>query len=248
MYHKKAALYYDYFAGKDDLPFFRRLLLRLGGPVLDLGCGTGTLALNLARAGLDVVGVDNSPYMLDIAREKHGQACPSVKERVKFVEGDMVTFPWESKFATVLIARGSFGHLLNTGEQLNCLENAAKLLEDGGKIVLDLYPPSLNLLQGGTSVGRSVAVDGNVNLLRTVHTSCDLNNQRCRLTIIYEQFKDCVLQERVLEESSTSLLFPREVMLLLRVGGYTIEEVFGDTGGGSFNASSRRMIVVAGKE
>lgn len=248
MYHKKASLYYDYFAGKEGIPFFRRLMLRLGGPVLDLGCGTGPLAIDLAGAGLEVVGVDSSHYMLDVARDKRDKLSPSTKERLSLMEGDMLDFPYDGQFASVLIARGSFGHLLSTEEQLRCLANVRKLLPLGGKIVLDLYPPSLDMIQGGISVGRSVAVDGDINLLRTIHTRCDLNTQRCFFTIIYQQYKGGVLLEQVLEESATSLLFPREVLLLLRQSKFAVEEVYGDTSGGSFTASSRRMIIVASKE
>lgn len=248
MYHKKAALYYDYFAGREDLPFFRRLMLRLGGPVLDMGCGTGSLTMDLAGAGITVVGVDNSPYMLDVARSKLDRLPPSEKERVQLAEGDMLNYEAPSLFNSILIARGSFGHLMNTEDQLRCLANMRKLLDVGGKLVLDLYPPALDFLQGGTSIGKSVAVDGDLNLLRTVHTRCDINTQRCSYTIIYEQFKGGVLLERVLEESSTSLLFPREALLLLRQCGYTIQDIYGDTAGGSFNSTSRRMIIVAGRD
>jgi SAM-dependent methyltransferase len=247
MYGKKASLYCDYFAGREDIPFFRRLVLSTGGPVLNMGCGTGALALDLAGAGLEVVGVDSSPYMLDIARDKADKLPPSSRERLHFVEGDIQDFPWESQFTTALLARGSFARLLSSEEQLRCLANLRKLLVLGGKIVLDLYPPRLELLQGGTSVGRSVNLDGDVKLLRTVHSRCDLINQRCYLTTIYQQYKGGVLLEQVLEESAVSLLFPREIMLLLRHSRFSVEEVYGDTGGGSFTASSRRMIIVASK-
>ena len=245
--NKKAALYYDYFAAKEDIPFFRRLMLRLGGPVLDLGSGTGPIALDLGSAGLDVVGVDSSHHMLNVARSKWDKYSPSVKERVKFIEGDMMDFPLELKFATALIARGSFEQLLSTDEQLRCLANVAKLLEVGGKLVLDLCPPTEELIRGGTSIGRSIAVDGDISLVRTVHIRTDLNTQRCNTTIIYEQYKGNVLTEQVLEETATSLLLPREALLLLRHSRFSVEEVYGDTAGGSFNANSRRLIVVASK-
>lgn len=247
MYGRKASLYYDYFASKEDIPFFRRLVLSTGGPVLDLGCGTGTLALDLAGAGLEVVGVDSSPYMLDIARAKGDKLPPSSRERLHFVEADMQDFPWEGQFSTALLARGSFACLLSSEEQLRCLANLRKLLVLGGKIVMDLFPPSLDMLQGGTSVGRCVNVDGDIKLLRIIHSRCDLNSQRCYLTTIYQQYKGGVLLEQVLEESAISLLFPREALLLLRQSRFSVEEVYGDTGGGSFTASSRRMIIVASK-
>lgn len=247
MYGKKASLYYEYFADREEIPFFRRLLLRLGGPVLDLGCGTGALAQDMAAAGLDVVGVDNSYYMLEIARKKGDKLLPSSKGRLKFVEGDMQDFPWEGQFSTALLARGSFLHLLDSEEQLRCLANLRNLLTVGGKIVLDLYPPTMDLLRGGTGVGRSITVDGDIKLVRTVHCRCDLNNQRCNSSITYQQYKGGVLMEQVLGESTTSLLFPREVLLLLRQSRFSVEEIYGDISGGSFTSSSRRMIIIAAK-
>lgn len=247
MYNKKAALYYDYFVGKGDIPFFRRLLLRLGGAVLDMGCGTGTMALDFAGAGLEVVGVDNSPYMLDMADSRRDKLTPRVKERVEFVEGDMQDFPWDHQFSTAIFARGSFAHLLSSEEQMACLANVRKLLEVGGRIVLDLSPPSIEFLQGGTKLGETVGVDGDIKLLRTIHTRCDLNRQLCHHTVIYEQYRGGVLQERVLGELSLSLLFPREVMLLLQASGFSIQEIYGDAHGESFTSASRRLIVVASK-
>lgn len=246
MYGKKASLYYDYFAGRKDILFFRRLGLRLGGPVLDLGCGTGPLAIDLAGAGLEVVGVDSSHYMLDIAREKRDKLPPTSKERLNFVEGDMQDFPWQSQFSVALLARGTFLHLLSSEEQLRCLENVRKLLLLGGKIVLDLCLPTVDLLQGGTSV-RTVSLDGDIKLLRTVHTCCDLNNQVCNFSVFYQQFKGGVMLEQVLGEANISLLFPREVLLLLRQSKFSVTEVYGDAAGGSLTASSGRMIIVATK-
>ena len=248
MGNEKAAIYHDFFAEKEDLPFFRRLMLRLGGPVLDLGCGIGAIAIDLAGAGLDVVAIDNSSYMLEVARSKWEKLVPSVKERIEFVEEDMRDFPYPRQFASAIAARGSFAYLLSTADQLDCLANLRKLLATGGKILLDLFPPSLDLLRGGTDFERSVAADGETTLVRITYTRCDLNRQRCRSTITYQQYKGGILVEQVLAESVTSLLFPRETLLLLRQSGFTVEEVFGDTTGGSFNGDSRRLIVVAGKE
>ncbi len=247
MFGKKASLYYEYFSDKEDIPFFRRLMLRLGGPVLDLGCGAGVLAQDFAAAGLDVVGGDSSHYMLDIARAKVDKLPPSSRGRLKFVEGDMQDFPWEGQFSTALLARGSFLHLLDSSEQLRCLNNVRKLLTVGGKIVLDLYPPTMDLLQGGTGPMRSIAVDGDVKVVRTIHYRCDLNNQRCNCFTTYQQYRGGDMQEQVMGESATSLLFPREAMLLLRQSRFSVEEVYGDTSEGGFTASSRRMIIVAAK-
>lgn len=243
----KAARYYDYFTSKDDLPFFRRLFLKLGGPVLDVGTGTGRVALDLANAGLEVLGVDKSAHMLDVARDKLDRQMPRVKERLAFAEDDMVSIELDRTFASILIGGDTYAHLLSSSEQLRCLRSMRKLLADKGKLVLEHVPPTLELLQGRAMVSRVVPVDGEIMLLRTVHPRCDLNSQRCTLTIIYEKYKAGVLVERVLEELATSLLFPREVLLLLAHAGFAVEHCWGDTAGNGFRPSSRRMIVVAGK-
>lgn len=247
-YHAKAAWYYDFFADKTDLPFIRRMMLRFGGPVLDLATGTGRVALDLAGAGLEVVGVDNSRHMLEVAQAKLDRQGPSVKERLELVEGDMADLPLRRSFKSAIIAGGSFAHLLSSRDQLGCLKSVANLLEPGGKLVLDLIPPDRELVNGGTQVGRSINVDGDVSLLRTIHWRSDLNLQRVWYTTIYEKYRGNVLQERVLEESVISLLFPREVQLLLEQAGFSVEEILGDTAGGSFNSSSRRLIIMGVKK
>ncbi|MTI96962.1 MAG: class I SAM-dependent methyltransferase [Firmicutes bacterium] len=246
-YHKKTAQYYDYFVDKRDLPYFRRLMLQLGGPVLVPGCGTGRVVFDLISAGLEVVGVDNSPYMLDVARDKHDRSGPTIKGRLELVEADMVDMPLRRTFASALVAGGSFAHLLTLADQVSCLVSINRLLDSGGKLVLDLFPPDMTLLTDGATVSKVVHIDGGVSILRTIHRQSDLNLQRCNLTVIYEQYKGNVLVERVLDELAISLLFPREVQLLLEHTGFKVEKISGDLQGGSFSATSKRMIVVASK-
>ncbi len=83
------ARYYDadYGAVDDDLPFYRELAQRTGGPVLEVMCGSGRLLLPLARAGLRMTGVDVSRAMLSLARER--LAAANLSERVQLLEADI---------------------------------------------------------------------------------------------------------------------------------------------------------------
>ncbi len=70
--------------GRRDVPFWRRVAIGAGGPVLELGCGTGRVSLPLARAGVNLVGVDRSAPMLaraeadpQILKSSDPQICPS---------------------------------------------------------------------------------------------------------------------------------------------------------------------------
>ena len=93
------AKYYDgaYAAVKDliDVPFYVDVAKRIGGPVLEIGCGTGRVLLPIARAGITIHGVDSSLSMLDILHEKVEREPPDVRDRIRTHNGDMRNFRLE---------------------------------------------------------------------------------------------------------------------------------------------------------
>ena len=83
--------------GRRDVPFWRRVARAAGGPVLELGCGTGRVSRPLARAGVDLVGIDRSAAMLERGRRRS----------LRVVRGDMRALPFaHSAFAMVLAPYG----------------------------------------------------------------------------------------------------------------------------------------------
>ena len=89
-----AALYdWEYRRRRDDVRFYRRLADERGGPILDLGCGTGRLMVPLLRAGHTVVGVDRAPAMLARARPASRRLAPRVRRRALLVRGDLRRSP-----------------------------------------------------------------------------------------------------------------------------------------------------------
>ena len=83
----------------------------LGGPLLELGCGTGRLTLPLARAGHRIVGIDTAPHMLARCRTKLEAEPGPVRDRVTLVEADMTSFDLNEGFAQIHCPFGSFHHL-----------------------------------------------------------------------------------------------------------------------------------------
>src|SRR5437016_12607947 len=105
--YKLMAEHYDgaYTAKKDlvDLPFYTALAQRIGGPMLEVACGTGRVLLPIARAGIEIHGVDNSPAMLGVLK-KHLQNEPeAVRKRVSLTGGDMRNFRLGRKFPLVTV-------------------------------------------------------------------------------------------------------------------------------------------------
>ena len=115
-----------------DDDFYLALARRLGGPVLDLGCGTGRLARALAAAGLDVAAVDAAPDMLARARALDPQG------RVHYREGDIRALYLERRFGLALMTGHGFQHLLTETDQRQALSRIAAQLEPGGVFAFDL--------------------------------------------------------------------------------------------------------------
>lgn len=112
-----ASKYYDLFGSKDDIAFYRELAIRHGRKALELGVGTGRVAIELARAGVVVWGVDNSKYMLDVARQKLRRESVPIRKRVKLKFGDMRSFRTGEHFPFVYIASSTFEHCVTKEDQ-----------------------------------------------------------------------------------------------------------------------------------
>lgn len=144
-----AAEYYDYvptYAEREDVRFFVDMALQTGGPVLELGCGTGRVLLPVARAGIEITGLDLSQGMLAILQRRLAEEPPEVQARVRLVEGDMRDFDLGRQFALVTIPFKPFQHLVTVEEEMACLAAIRRHLLPGGRVVLDLFNPSMKAL------------------------------------------------------------------------------------------------------
>ena len=124
----------------EDVEFYVQEAVATGGPVVELAVGTGRIAVPIARAGVAVIGVDESPGMLEMARgyaEREG-----VSELLDLRVGDLREPPVEERVPLVTIPFRSLLHMHDEGEKLRALRAAATLLEPGGRLVFDVFSPS----------------------------------------------------------------------------------------------------------
>jgi SAM-dependent methyltransferase len=121
----------------EDIPFYVGLALDSGGPVLEVGVGSGRIAVPTALAGVHVVGVDSSPVMLELARERagpHGVA-------LELVCADMRRLPDLGEFALVTVPFRALLHLRSDGERLAVLRSLRDRLRPGGTLAFDVFHP-----------------------------------------------------------------------------------------------------------
>jgi SAM-dependent methyltransferase len=117
--------------------------LARGGRVLELGIGTGRIALPLSAKNVEVHGIDASPSMISRLREKPGG------DRITITQGNFAEVPVEGKFALIFIVFNTFFMLLSQEEQVQCFRNAAEHLEPGGCFVVEAFVPDLSRFTGG---------------------------------------------------------------------------------------------------
>jgi SAM-dependent methyltransferase len=123
-----------------DVEFYLAQAQKTGGPILDLACGTGRVALPLARAGFRVTGVERAPGMLAIARAKHKASGLTT---LKFQQGNMADFRLGRRFGLAIIAYRAFQHLLTPNEQRSCLQCVRRHVRRRGRLIVHLFDPRL---------------------------------------------------------------------------------------------------------
>jgi len=125
-----------------DRQFYAQLARDAGGPVLELGCGTGRVLLPIAREGIECVGLDLSPAMLDVFRAKVPPA------NLSLVQASLTDFDLGGRrFRLVFAAFRVFQHLLTIQEQLAALACARRHLAPGGLFVFDVFAPKLSRIE-----------------------------------------------------------------------------------------------------
>jgi SAM-dependent methyltransferase len=125
---------------REDVSFYVDEALRAGSPVVELGVGTGRIAVPTAAAGVRVIGVDSSPGMLEVCREQASLA--GVEELIDLRLGELAAPPVEERVRLVTCPFRSYLHLLDDEARLGGLAAVRSLLAPGGRFVFDVFAPS----------------------------------------------------------------------------------------------------------
>ena len=217
---------------RPDIDFFVGAAKDAGGPVLEVGCGTGRVLIPSARAGVDVLGLDLSPQMLAVCRERLQQESLAVQARVQLVQADMRAFDLGRLFTLATLPFRPFQHLITVEEEVSCLENIRRHLVEGGRLVLDLFNPSLDALSGqteGEEVGdepRFSTTNGRSVLRRLKIVAHDRFTWVNQVELIYYVTHQDGREERLVHAFPMRYLFRFEAEHLLARCGFEVEQLY----------------------
>ena len=244
---------------RDDIPFYVDAARDADGPILELGCGTGRVALPIAEAGIDIVGLDSSAAMLDVARSKARRlASGSRRSRASrggsltLVEADMRDFSMDTRFALVIIPFRGFLSLLTVEDQTNALQNIKRHLAPGGKLVFNIFVPDLDRLTQDGDVPyhyRDVTdPDTGARLVLWNQSSYDNHNQVIDTRMIVEELDgEGAVARRLYRDFRLRYVHRWEMHHLLELCGFEVLDLYGDFDRSPFDETSAEMVWVAGR-
>ncbi|MDF1519802.1 MAG: class I SAM-dependent methyltransferase [Brevefilum sp.] len=140
--------YYDLafgISGESEVGWYLDKVKTFGGPVLDLACGTGRLAIIIAKEGFEVTAIDSSKGMLHVFEQNLLKSSSSVQDRIRIDRQNMTGFNLDRKFNTIICC-DAFFHNLTLEEEILCLDKIAAHLAPRGVFVFNLPNPSCEFI------------------------------------------------------------------------------------------------------
>jgi ubiquinone/menaquinone biosynthesis C-methylase UbiE len=231
-----------------DVAFYVRRATAVPGPIVELGAGTGRIAIPTAKAGQDVVAVDVSNAMLTEARKRAADA--GVSDRITFIEGDMRDFVAREPVRLVTIPYRSFLHMTTTDQQLACLDSVWRSLVPGGRLILNMFVPDPVHI---ASQDRRRNLHGDFTDERGrrcelwVTPEYEVTTQHITIRVTVEAYDGDRLVDSSESELQVRMVYRYEMEHLLRRSGFEIEALYGDFDERPLTEDCREMIWVARK-
>ncbi|MBM4457267.1 MAG: class I SAM-dependent methyltransferase [Chloroflexi bacterium] len=226
-----------------DLPFLlaQAQRARPDDTLLELACGTGRVAIPLARAGLKVTGIDLSAGMLSEARRKAAAEGVSAT----WIEADMRAFDLAATFSTIILVANGLCHLLTIADFEACAACVRKHLALDGRFIIDVFVPHFGILTRDPTARFPMSApyddpDGRGQVVMTHSNVYDATTQINHITT----YTAWPTGEEVVGEVDMRMFFPQELDALLKYNGLPVAWKFSDYQAAPFGPGATRQLTV----
>jgi SAM-dependent methyltransferase len=233
----------------EDVNLLRRLIANFGSlNILEPFCGTGRLLLPLALDGHTVLGMDQAAGMLKRLHRRIQALPPETRERISFVQADVLSEEWPRGFDLVILGGNCFYELATPDEQEKCIVQASRSLNPGGHLFVDNDHMEGDLAASWQRLGvvepglAGKCSDG--TLVETTRATIWFDAGQ-RLARFRRRAKVTLPDGNVIEQEYIQQKHPvsrGEVQGWLEKDGFMIERIYGDRSGAAYNDASPRAI------
>lgn len=235
----------------DDVELYLALTGRRSHSLLELGCGTGRIAIPLAEAGHDVVGVDNDARMLDRVRSRWESVEKPDGGQLELVEADLTTVHLDRRFDFVILGLNTLPMLGGHDVQLAAVRVAARHLAPDGRAVIDVWlptPADLAAYDGSLELAwRRRDPDTGDEVAKLWSAEYDAATAVAEITTFFDSWPaGGGGVRRVSRRDELHLLTSRELLMLVERAGLRAQTMGGDYAMTPFGAGSERVVLVCG--
>lgn len=260
IYHLPEEYDLEHAKREPDIGFYTELARRWRPKrILELGCGTGRVTIPLAEGVgafcKSIVGLDREPAMLSAAQRKAAQS-PAKAKKLRWILADMRTWRSDEPFDLVIAPCSTLCHLPTVEDQLNTWDTAFLNLNVGGRFIADVsladfavFAESLqNPPRAIVQVDNDTRAGAGQRLVRYKAVVYHAPEQRATVRHFYDEFSSDGNPARFISDYEAHVYYPRELELLFRMNGFTVESVWGDYHRGGLENRSRVLVMVGFKQ
>jgi SAM-dependent methyltransferase len=235
--YEKVAHLYDLFDKKENIEFFSQYAAE---EILDIGAGTGRIAIPLAEKGITVFCVEPSPAMRREFKKKLALRL-DLLGNIHLLANDAASFDFGRTFPAAFLS-GSFDHFLDDAERISSLKNINKHLNPGGKLVFDVW---LGLMKDTPLSPAGIVKKESKEYRRFVGGK--VRGKEIETILIFETYEAGKVIDRIEEHSMAGITDRKTVHTLLRKTGFKVKREFSDFDSTAFKEGDSLLIVEAVK-
>ncbi|MBA31656.1 MAG: hypothetical protein CL748_03910 [Chloroflexi bacterium] len=252
MNYKDWAEWYDIFYSSSEHKeenYYTEISKNIEGNILEIGVGTGRIAIRLAEIGKTIIGIDSSSEMIEKAKEKISEK--KLSKKITLIIADMLNFNLDEKFNLIIIPANTLLLCNDEEEQTKVLINCQKHLTDNGKLIFNVYYPDNEMINENNNekfMFNTVNIKNGGRYILYSKNDFDIISQTNESTQFIEKVDhngNVLFQKKL--KVKTRYLYPEDIIKLCEKSNLSVENMSRDFSDLPINQTTDNIVVVAKK-